>query len=89
MSWSGITAELGSLACRRLLVICFAFARLAHSGLECGGRATEHFLSEAEKRDLGLSELEPQPHGLAWGSKFWTGQEEGLGARFSSAPGHP
>ena len=53
---------------------------------ELNADGEEHLQSEAEERELGLSE---QPHGLTCGSKVWTGWSEGLGARLSSASGLP
>lgn len=40
--------------------------------------------SEAEERELGLSELEPQPRSLTCGRNVWTGWSEGLGTRLSA-----
>ena len=38
------------------------------------GGKSQQLHSEAEERDLGLSELVLQPRGLARGSRVWTGQ---------------
>lgn len=56
----------------------------ATAELKAAGEA--HYGSEAEERELGLSELEPQPRGIACGQD---GQSEGLGTRPSAAPGLP
>lgn len=65
-----------------LFILCspaFATAELNAAGEALYG-------SEAEERELGLSELELQPRVLACGQDGWS---EGLGTRPSAAPGLP